>query len=62
MDFEVNEELLVLTKEGSDAPDLSLKDVVGDAVLSLDGAPAVILAGLGGSFLLSNMELVERVA
>ena len=58
-DFEVNEELLVLTYEGSEPPDLSLTDVGGDAVLSLDGAPAVILAGLGGSFLLSDVELIE---
>ncbi|QFT80690.1 Leukotoxin [Roseovarius sp. THAF27] len=58
-DFEVNEELLVLTYDGGDPPDLSLTDVNGDAVLSLDGAPAVIVAGLGGSFLLSDVELIE---
>lgn len=59
MGFEVNEELLVLTYEGDDPPALGLTYENGDAVLRLDGAPAVILPGLGGSFLLSDVELVE---
>lgn len=58
-DFEVNEELLVLTYDGGDPPALGVTYENGDAVLRLDGAPAVILPGHGGSFLLSDVELVE---
>ncbi len=58
-DFEVNEELLVLTYEGDDPPALGVTEVDGDAVLSLDGSPAVILPGLGSTFQLSDVELIE---
>ncbi|MFN3210938.1 MAG: hypothetical protein ACE369_18455 [Roseovarius sp.] len=58
-DFELNEELLVLTYDGGDAPELTVSDVGGDAVLNVGGTPAVILPGLGAAFLLSDVELID---
>lgn len=61
-DFEVNEETLVLTTDGGDAPTLAVSNVGGDAVLSLDGDPVVILPGLGADFTLDDVELIDLMA
>ena len=61
-DFEVNEETLVLTTNGGALPTLEVTNDGGDAVLTLDGETAVILQGVGATFTLDDVELIDLTA
>ncbi|WP_135504931.1 calcium-binding protein [Roseovarius aestuariivivens] len=58
-DLEVNEEALVLTTESVPSPDVTVENVNGDAVVSLNGLAAVILKGVGATFTLSDVKLID---